>query len=404
MRFVLALATAAAVSACSNSRDRGTPVTDDGANTARDLRIARADTAGTRDSLRLASRDTHPVSPAEQTMARTQPAPAAKKPVRRRSRPASPAKPSVDTIAARGYAPIRPADSAVSFSEQRDPGAVQPVDSAPATDTAAATREDSARSGAPSQVRATASATEPDTSATASAADSGRLRSDTLAAVPTPPTVASASTSDTTGRDTTPTPADTAQRASQPTIESAANAAAATVSRRTLPIGTEIHAALDDSINSRRDSVGRSITAQVSENVTGAGGRILIPAGTTVRLTVTRLASSKSKNSPGRLGLRVDGLQLGGELQRVQAELQPVPRELRGRGVTGSDAAKVGAGAAGGAVLGGVITGKTKGAVIGGVVGAAGGAVVASQTATRDVVVKAKTPLVFVLTAPLVAP
>ena len=48
--------------------------------------------------------------------------------------------------------------------------------------------------------------------------------------------------------------------------------------------------------------------------------------------------------------------------------------------------------------------GNTKGAVIGGVAGAAAGAVVASQTATRDVVVKAKTPVVLVLTAPLVAP
>jgi hypothetical protein len=41
--------------------------------------------------------------------------------------------------------------------------------------------------------------------------------------------------------------------------------------------------------------------------------------------------------------------------------------------------------------------------VIGGVVGAAGGAVVASQTASRDVVVKARTPVTFVLTEPLVA-
>jgi hypothetical protein len=30
--------------------------------------------------------------------------------------------------------------------------------------------------------------------------------------------------------------------------------------------------------------------------------------------------------------------------------------------------------------------------------------VVASQTATRDVIVKAKTPVILVLTAPLVAP
>ena len=49
-------------------------------------------------------------------------------------------------------------------------------------------------------------------------------------------------------------------------------------------------------------------------------------------------------------------------------------------------------------MLGRVLGGNTKGAVIGGVVGAAGGAVVASQTASRDVVVKAKTPVTFVLT------
>ena len=95
---------------------------------------------------------------------------------------------------------------------------------------------------------------------------------------------------------------------------------------------------------------------------------------------------------------------MNGRLLPVKANIQPVPRELRGRGVTGSEAAKVGGGAAAGAVLGRVVGGNTKGAVIGGVAGAAAGAVVANQTATRDVVVKAKTPLVLVLTAPLSAP
>jgi uncharacterized membrane protein len=100
----------------------------------------------------------------------------------------------------------------------------------------------------------------------------------------------------------------------------------------------------------------------------------------------------------------VDSIALNGQLETVQAETRPVPRELRGRSVTGSDVAKVGGGAAAGAVIGGVVGGSTKGAVIGGVAGAAAGAVVANQTATRDVIVKAKTPVVFVLTAPLVAP
>jgi hypothetical protein len=173
---------------------------------------------------------------------------------------------------------------------------------------------------------------------------------------------------------------------------------------RTLPVGTEIHAALDDSISSRRDSVGRTVTASVSENVTGTDGKTLIAAGTPVRLTITRLTPAKSKGSQGALVLRVEGVALNGQLQPVKADVRPVPRELQGRGVTGSDAAKVGVGAAGGAVLGRVLGGSTKGAVIGGVVGAAGGAVVASQTATRDVEVKAKTPLVLVLTEPLTTP
>ena len=81
-----------------------------------------------------------------------------------------------------------------------------------------------------------------------------------------------------------------------------------------------------------------------------------------------------------------------------------MPYELRGRGVTGEEAAKVGVGAAGGAVVGRVLGGNSKGAVIGGVVGAAGGAVVASQTAAKDVVVKARTPVALVLTAPIVFP
>jgi hypothetical protein len=139
------------------------------------------------------------------------------------------------------------------------------------------------------------------------------------------------------------------------------------------------------------------------ENVPASDGKTLIAAGAPVRFTVTRLSAAKSKSAQGRLALQVDGIGIGGELRKVSADVRPVPHELRGRGVGGSEAAKVGVGAVGGAVLGRVIGGDTRGAVIGGVVGAAGGAVVASQTASRDVVVKARTPVVFVLTEPLVA-
>jgi hypothetical protein len=141
------------------------------------------------------------------------------------------------------------------------------------------------------------------------------------------------------------------------------------VAARTLPIGTEIHAALDDSITSRRDTVGQIVNGHVMENVTGAGGRTLIAAGTPVQFSISRIRPSYSKSSQGRLALEAKGVTFNGQVQPVQATIQPVPRELRGRGVTGSDAAKVGGGAAAGAVLGGVVGGSTKGAVIGGVAG-----------------------------------
>jgi hypothetical protein len=178
----------------------------------------------------------------------------------------------------------------------------------------------------------------------------------------------------------------------------------AAAAARTLPTGTLIHAALVDSISSRRDTVGHQVRAHVMENVIGPQGKTLIPAGTPVRFTIFQLRPARSKNSQGRLALRAHGIALSGQLQPLKAEVRPVPRELRGRGVTASEVAKVGGGAAAGAVLGRVIGGNTRGAVIGGVAGAAAGTVLATQTATRDVVVKAKTPVTLVLTEPLVTP
>ena len=204
--------------------------------------------------------------------------------------------------------------------------------------------------------------------------------------------------------DSAPRPATAAappEPATRPAPVATPPAPTASAAARTLPVGTEIHAALDDSINSRNDTVGRTVTAVVMENIIGADGKTLIRAGAPVRFTVTRLSPARSKSAQGRLRLKVDGIGVGNELRQVTADVRPVPHELRGRGVTAGDAAKVGVGAAGGAVIGKVVGKSTEAAVIGGVVGAAGGAVVASQTATRDVFVKARTPVVLRLTQPL---
>lgn len=295
---------------------------------------------------------TQPLSPAEHQVTPS-PEPAAMPKPRKAKRATPKPTPPVATAppedsTARGYAPDQSADSAAA-----------PAVAPPVVDTGLAAAPDSA----------------------------ARPARDTVAAAPAP----AADTSLSGARDT-------------PSSSSRTATASTAVGARTLPIGTEIHAALDDSINSRTDSAGRVITAVVMENVTGSDGKTLIAAGAPVRFTVTRLSAAKSKSAQGRLALRVDSIGMSGQLRKISADVQAVPHELRGRGVGTSEAAKVGVGAAGGAVLGRVLGGNTKGAVIGGVVGAAGGAVVASQTASRDVVVKAKTPVTFVLTEPLVAP
>jgi hypothetical protein len=137
------------------------------------------------------------------------------------------------------------------------------------------------------------------------------------------------------------------------------------------------------------------------QNITGPRGEVLVRAGSLLRLTVARLRPGRG-NGKGELEIVADSITIKGRPQKVEAKVESVPYELKGRGVTGEEAAKVGVGAVGGAVAGRVITGKTKGAVVGGVVGAAAGAAVASQTAAKDVVVAARTPVQVVLTAPLV--
>ncbi len=300
-----------------------------------------------------------------------------------------------DTSAVRGYAPNADVDSAPADTTIADTASAVVSDTeataSPIVDTVPSMVIDSAVASrdtirgpvdtAATAPRDTASTAVPDTTSRA-VADTSRAVADTASV-----------------RDTAASPAPTSS-AWAPAAPS--NVGTSRAAARMLPVGTEIHAALDDSINSRKDTVGRTVTAVVMENITGPDGKTLIAAGSPVRFTVTRLSPARSKSSQGRLRLKVEGIGIGQELRTLAAEVQAVPHELRGRGVTAGDAAKVGVGAAAGAVAGKVIGKNTKGAVIGGVIGAAGGAVVASQTATRDVFVKARTPVVLKLTQPLV--
>jgi hypothetical protein len=167
---------------------------------------------------------------------------------------------------------------------------------------------------------------------------------------------------------------------------------------RTVALGTRIQAAVRDTISSRTNKAGDTFKATVSDDVNDANGRVAIPAGSTIDLSITDISSAHSKSpTAGKLVIKVNSIRVRGHDYPVTATVDSLVRQFKGHGVGAGEVAKVGGGTAVGAVLGRVIGGNTKGAIIGGVVGAAAGTAVAIETASRDVVIPAGTPMIITL-------
>jgi hypothetical protein len=136
-----------------------------------------------------------------------------------------------------------------------------------------------------------------------------------------------------------------------------------------LPDGTEIQVRLANSVSSQTARPEDRVTATVVRSVR-SGGRVAIPAGTTVRGVVRDAEPAQRPSKGGRLELAFDSLDMNGERVGIQSSVVSVGKD-------NLDEKKAGLGAILGGVVGAVIDGK-KGAVIGAVVGG-GGAVVASK-------------------------
>ena len=317
--YMLALSGLAFAIACSSpGGEQRIPAEED---LAPPLEVARVDT-------------TPPVAVEQQTKA--QAAPEAKAPPAPKTKPAPrkarrPAKAPVDTAIAlatapkddtstvRGYAPNLEADSVPSDTAGADTASAVVSDreaaASPIVDTVPSPVIDSA-------VASRDTAPRPDdTVVTAPRDTASRAVPDTSIAVPdtstpVPDTAVS--------RD-----AATASPAPVPTATS--NVGPSTAAARTLPVGTEIHAAL--TIHQLPQGYGRTDGDSGRDGEHHRARReTLIAAGSPVRLTVTRLSPSRSKGAQGRLRLKVDGIGIGQELRTVSAEVQAVPHELRGRG------------------------------------------------------------------------
>lgn len=155
---------------------------------------------------------------------------------------------------------------------------------------------------------------------------------------------------------------------------------------RTAAAGTFVDLAVSDTLSSHFTKAGDGFTASVVDDVKDAQGRVVIPAGSTVHGTVTAVKPAPNPSTPGTLTLSLTSVTVGGASYPIEARIDSLETVRQGRGVTGGDAAKVGAGAAAGAILGRVLGKNTKGAVIGGIVGGVVGAGVAVQGKDSDIV------------------
>ncbi|MSR03300.1 MAG: hypothetical protein EXR94_11275 [Gemmatimonadetes bacterium] len=164
-----------------------------------------------------------------------------------------------------------------------------------------------------------------------------------------------------------------------------------------LVAGTNLAMSAAIEFSTKPHKVGQKVAATVSADVTDANGRVVIPAGATVTMTIAELVVSENKDDKGKVVLNATSVSFGGASYDLEGVTTEVEHTLKGRGVQAGDAAKVGAGAAAGAIVGRILGGKKKGTVVGGVIGAAAGTAVAVNSADRVVVVSVGSKIILKL-------
>ena len=115
-------------------------------------------------------------------------------------------------------------------------------------------------------------------------------------------------------------------------------------------------------ITSRSTKAGETVTTTIDADILDAAGRVVIPAGSTVELTITEITPARNKGqADGTLTIQVTGVTVRGQDYPIAAEVTSLSHTLKGRGVTAGEIEKVAVGTAIGAVAGRVIGGNTKG-------------------------------------------
>ena len=162
-----------------------------------------------------------------------------------------------------------------------------------------------------------------------------------------------------------------------------------------IPVGTHISVVTDQSISSKDAKLGQSVTGTVAKDVL-VGGKVAIPKGSPVKLSVSSVQASGRLSTPAKLYLRLRTVTVGGKTYTIATSSSG--RSEKGKGKR--DAGFIGGGAAGGAAIG-ALAGGGKGAAIGAAAGAGAGTAGAAATGKKDIEFPAETRLTFTTRADL---
>ena len=163
-----------------------------------------------------------------------------------------------------------------------------------------------------------------------------------------------------------------------------------------VPAGTVMGIRLATSVSSDTAEVEDRVEATVTRDVI-AGGRVAIPAGTTLLGSVNEVTRGGKFKERARIGLRFHTLVLA-DGSRESVRVDPIVRE--GDSPTRESVAKIGIGAAGGAIIGGIAGGK-KGAILGGLAGAGAGTAAVAAGDRSIAALASGSPLSVRLDAPV---
>lgn len=155
-----------------------------------------------------------------------------------------------------------------------------------------------------------------------------------------------------------------------------------------VPRGTELSVTLGETVSTESHEEGDRFAAEVTEDVRGRTGRVLLPGGTRVEGVVAESRRSAGADEQAVLALRLDSIQIADRKRPLAATVQDARAE-RTEGDTGAEtAAKIAIGTAAGALVGQILGESTESALGGAAAGAAAGAVVALTTREGDAVLE----------------